>query len=498
VTAPAALAGGVSVLVVQAFSPAGYAHQGAIGIFVPGAGTTVTRASALASLLRGKVENAVLGGVPSGRPLIRLARRPAALTIYVQLPPPGRRANTRRYPIAIVGGGYHGILTSRSTRIRGLVSIADVAPSAVALEHGRRPVIRSSPEPDAVGALARLDRTISRRRAVHLGATLILAGSVLGLTLLTLATRSRFAGRTALLAAPASLAGSLVLSAAGITRPGVTLALLAAIVAAATILGAWSERALPLLLSALVVAYLVVLVAWPEVNSLAPIGPHPDGGGRFFGVTNLVESVLLTVSLQAAALLPRSALALLAPLALVTVGWSRAGADGGGLLVFGAAFSVMALRSSGARLTPRLVGASVAAAVAAGAALVAIDAAAGGSSHVTRSVAHPLRTLGDLGHRIHISAASFTSSWHVALVVAASLSAIVVLASRRPRFPAGDALLVGIAVSLVVNDSPSDVASAGALSYAVLWAWERVRTRPRRERAVVTLPVGAPRIAPRA
>src|SRR5205807_3561358 len=108
---------------------------------------------------------------------------------------------------------------------------------------------------------------------------------------------------------------------------------------------------LPVLLCALVVAYLVVLLAWPEVNSLAPIGPHPDGGGRFFGVTNLVETVLLTVSLQAAALLPRAALAPLAVLALVTVGWSRAGADGGGLLVLGAAFAVIVLRSSGRRLT---------------------------------------------------------------------------------------------------------------------------------------------------
>jgi hypothetical protein len=498
VSAHPAAAAHVAVIVVPPFSPAKYADRGAVGLFVPGAGATVTRASALASLVRGKVENAVVGGVPGGQPLIRLVRRPAAVTIYVAVPPPGRRANDRRYPIAIVGGGYRGILTSRSTRIRGLVSIADVAQSAVAVERGRQPVIRSSPEANAADALERLDRTISRRRDVHFGATLILAGSVLGLTLLVLATRSRFAGRTALLAAPASLAGSLVLSGIGVTRPGETLVALAGIAAVASVLGALTERLLPLFLCALPVAYLVVLVAWPEVNSLAPIGPHPDGGGRFFGVTNLVETVLLTVALQAAALLPRAALAPLALLALVTVGWSRAGADGGGLLVLGAAFAVMALRSSGVRLTARAVVACTAAAAAAGAALVGIDAAAGGSSHVTRAAAHPLRAVEELGHRIHISAASFTSSWHAALVIAISVAAIAVLAVRPPRFPAGDALLVGIAISLVVNDSPSDIASGGALSYAVLWAWERVRTRPRREPGVVSLAVGAPRIAPRA
>ena len=56
-----------------------------------------------------------------------------------------------------------------------------------------------------------------------------------------------------------------------------------------------------------------------------------------------------------------------------------------------------------------------------------------------------------------------------------SIAALIVLAIRRPRFPAGDALLTGIAVSLLVNDSPGAVASAGALSYAVLFAYEQVR-----------------------
>src|SRR5205823_5632102 len=224
--------------------------------------------AALAALVRGKVEKSVVGGIPGGRPLIRLAAHPAAITVYVALPPPGTHANTRRYPIAIVGGGYRGILTSRSTRIRGLVSIA------------------------------------------------------------------------------------------GVTRPGLTVGLMAVLTLAASFAGASRARLLPALLCALVVAYLVVLLAWPEVNSLAPIGPHPDGGGRFFGVTNLVETVLLTVSLQAAARLPRGWIPPLALLALVTVGWSRTGADGGGLLVLGCAFAVLGFRLAGTRLTPRVAVAS--------------------------------------------------------------------------------------------------------------------------------------------
>ena len=137
--AGSAHAADVSVLVVPQFDPQAYAGRGAVGLFVPGSGQTASREAAIASLVRGKVEPSVLGGTPSGKPLISLGRRPADVTVYVALPPPGKHANTQRYPIAIVGGGYHGILTSRSTRIRGLVSIADIAPTALALEQGKTP-----------------------------------------------------------------------------------------------------------------------------------------------------------------------------------------------------------------------------------------------------------------------------------------------------------------------------------------------------------------------
>src|SRR6266542_5271812 len=78
----------VAVLVVPPFDPAVYAQRGAVGLFVPGSGQTASRKGALASLVRGRVEPFTLGGVPSGKPLITLARRPAAVTIYVGLPPP--------------------------------------------------------------------------------------------------------------------------------------------------------------------------------------------------------------------------------------------------------------------------------------------------------------------------------------------------------------------------------------------------------------------------
>jgi hypothetical protein len=466
----------VSVLVVPRFAPQQYAQQGAVGLFVPGAGERVSRRAALASLVRGKVENSNIGGIPGGQPLIRLGTRPGDVTVYLTLPPPGDQANDTRYPIAIVGGGYHGILTSSSTRIPGLVSIADVAPTSVAIAAGKRPSIRSQRAADAPAELARLDRRLARVDQARLAATFTVVCLALGFGLLGLRLRSKLLSRAGLLGAPASLAGALVVSGAGVTTPWLVMLLIVVLAAGASVAGAWSQRLLLPVLLAWIVGFLVVLVEWPDVNALAAIGPHPDGGGRFYGLTNLQSGVLLTVALLAARLAGLRWLPAIAALALATDGWSRAGADGGGLLMVAAAFVVLAVGLSGRRWTPRLAALVAAGTAAAGLAIVGLDAATGGSSHVTRAVRRgPGSLLAELGHRIHLSAAGVIASWHAALVFAIAIAALVRLRLSRPSFPVGDALLVGVAVSLLVNDSPTDVAAAGAVSYGVLWGWERVR-----------------------
>src|SRR5262249_41354139 len=154
-----------------------------------------------------------------------------------------------------------------------------------------------------------------------------------------------------------------------------------------------------------------------EVNSLAAIGARPDGGGRFYGAGNLVETVLLTVSLEGAALLGRRAILPVLVLALITVGWSRAGADGGGIAVFLVAFGVLAARMYGVGPPRGGVGAAAVAAVLAVAAIVGLDAVTGGSSHVTKAFrTGPVSLAQELGHRIHISAASITSGWKEGIV----------------------------------------------------------------------------------
>ena len=90
VAAPAAAA----VRVVEPFPLGRYAESGAIGLSVPGAGPTVTRSSALTTLLTGKVESSLLGGASGGTPLLELGAGPPPDTLVV-LPPPGRSENDR-------------------------------------------------------------------------------------------------------------------------------------------------------------------------------------------------------------------------------------------------------------------------------------------------------------------------------------------------------------------------------------------------------------------
>ena len=468
---------------------------GASGLLVPGAGSTVTRAGALSSLLRGKTVSSLIGGEASGKPLIRLSKTAAPITIYVVLPPAGRTHNTHRYPIAIVGGGYHGLLISSTTRIPGLVSIADVAPTAVDLGRGRAPGITSREMTTSVDSrLADLDRRLQRAHDTRTAGTIILVASTLALAGLGLLLRSRILTRAGLLAIPAALAASLALSVAGVTRPGVVTAALAAATVGGALLCALRRSLLLPLLGIFLVGYLVALVAWPDLNALSAIGPHPDGGGRFYGVTNEVETLLLVPIVAAAALAPRAMLLPLAAIALALVGWSRAGTDGGGIIVVLVSLAAFWCLRERVRVTPaRLVGAVIGVAAVA-LALVGIDALTGGSSHVTHAVGGgPGSLTGDLAHRLRISWKGVLATTQSRITFGANLCALVGVALRRPRLDVVDAMLIGLVASLLVNDTPTDVVAYGALGVAALGAWAivdaafssarsgagaRLRTRP--------------------
>jgi len=453
---------------------------GAVGLYVPGAGRTVSRAGAIAALRRGKVESG--RGLAHGKILVDLAFgipvQPLRPAVYITLPPPGKHPNSKRYSVMILGAGYHGILTSDSTRIRGLVSIADIAPTAVALQEGRSPPIRSEPDRNAFADLRRLDARLTR---VHYDRSWVFVTVVL--TIIALAA---FAPRAAGLGGAAAVTASLLLSWAGATRFALVIGVMAALTIVLAVAGSLRRSVVPAVVAAFLVALTVILAVDPELNSLAVLGARPDGGGRFYGVGNQVETLLLPPVLVAAAIGGLRWLVPLAALALVAIGWSKAGADGGGILVFATALGLLGLRLRGLSVTPRRLAFVAVTVVVVGLAFVGLDAVLGGSSHVTHAVGSgPDSLLGNLGHRLHLSWTAATDQWQHVLPFLSCLAALVLMGTMRPRRATVDALLAGLAVSLLVNDTPVDVIGLGALGCLVLLRWESVDSRPMRRGALI-------------
>jgi len=238
-------------------------------------------------------------------------------------------------------------------------------------------------------------------------------------------------------------------------------------------------RALAAALAGLLTAYAVFLGVSPSTVSLAALGPHPEGGVRFFGLTNQVETLLLGPTLALGALVELPLLVVVALASLVVVGWSRLGADGGGLIVYAAGFATLALLGFRGRVTVARAAIAAAAVIAVGLALVGLDALTGGSSHVTHAVGGgPGRVLSDLGHRLHLSWRGIVNKSDHLVIAVVSLVTLVVLAFLRPRSRTLDALLVGLAVSLAVNDSGFDILRFGALVAIAVFTWSRtVRLR---------------------
>jgi cytochrome c551/c552 len=466
--------------VIHIVPPGAIPAAAAIGLYVPGAGGAVTRESAIESLRRGKVENALLGGKPGGRVLVDVepgsggGGKPA---VYVVLPPPGKQPNTKRYAVGIVADGYRGILTSDATRIRGLVPISDIGPTLVALQSGKSPPIESEPDADAAGDLLSLDRRLG---AIHRDRGWVLAAVVLTLLLLVVVRP-----RAAVVGGAAAITASMLLSWAGATRLWVVIVGMVALTIALAVAGSLRRDLIPFLVAGFFAGYLLVLALSPETNSLAVLGARPDGGGRFYGMTNQVETLLLPPLLAAVAIGGFGWLVPLGALALVTVGWSEAGADGGGLLVYATALAVLAFRLRELALTPRRVAIAAAAVVALALGFVAVDAALGGSSHVTRAVGTGPDTLfGDLGHRLHLSWASVTKDLHNELIFAGCIAVLVWIGTRTPRRATVDAMLAALVVSLLVNDTPVDAIGLGALGCLALFRWEAVDSRRMRRGAL--------------
>ena len=121
------------------------------------------------------------------------------------------------------------------------------------------------------------------------------------------------------------------------------------------------------------------------------------------------------------------------------------------------------------------------AAAAAATVVIALDAIFGPATHVGRSLrGGPGEIASDIADRLALSWARATASPAVAVVVAASIVALAVLVARlrnvrleREGRAVLAAFAVAIAVSLLVNDSPREVAVGGLVGYLALERWVR-------------------------
>jgi hypothetical protein len=206
--------------------------------------------------------------------------------------------------------------------------------------------------------------------------------------------------------------------------------------------------------------------------SLSPLGPELTS--RFYGVSNLLETLLLAPALLAAGLLGRRfgllAFSSVAALALATVAENRLGDDGGGAVVLGIAFAVLVVGMRRARL--RMLVPALAVAALAVLALLGLDAATSSPDHLRgalRGGPNGLATV--LAHRVPLAYARVAEQWYLVFPLLA-LAALIV---RSRRWPTGRdrtslvlAYTAGIVTSLLLNDSPGPVTLAALASFFAL------------------------------
>jgi hypothetical protein len=338
--------------------------------------------------------------------------------------------------------------------VPGLVSIADVARTALQTAHS----LGTRRDGGPVATSYRLENQIEVARSTSM------PGSVLVLSLLVLI--ALFFPRGAPTALGAAIAVNLVMGwfPTGDAAPRVTLLGLFTIAGAA--LGPRFFRKkehLGVALVVLLAAYAVSMLVRPETLSLAPIGPELTS--RFFGISNLLETWLLMPALLGAALLGRRPLLFLGigGLALATIAENALGSDGGGAIVVGVAFAILAVGLLGARMVYAVPALGVAALVVFG--LVNIDAAASGPDHLRGALQGGLTGFMNVAaNRVPLAYDRAIEQWWLLIPLTAVLVVGVAAARRagtRQERAVAAALLAGLAASLLVNDSPGPVAIAG-------------------------------------
>jgi len=455
-----------TVVVVDRISHATFkvlAKRGAVGLFRPSYGPTTNRRRALAELVRGAETNARLGGVPNGRPLINTNNvavfNGCQMCIVVKLPPRGRpSANQRLYRIAVIGRGFHGLLTSPTTRIPGLVSIVDVAPTALGRQSGAMSWIPSNA---AVSRLDGLDAQIHGEDRLKYAGIFIAAAIAILLALLGWS-----AARTAI---PAALLANLALGAFHVTNE-VTIAAVFTVLSALGALGlariGRDDLRLLALIAFVLLAYLVVFVSRPEWAAVTPLGP--DQNLRFWGIGDQIGTLLFAPLLMGAVIARQRlgwvGFAAFSLLGLFVMTDNRLGANGGGAIGLGLALAVL-----GVRLSRRGLLAFAVALTATGAIVFAIvqhGLASPGPNHLRSAFGSGISGFLDVAvNRVPLVYAPAVHEWPLTFPLAVLLVACGLLAFRVTRARAGRDLLLalatGLIASLLINDATGFMLAGG-------------------------------------
>jgi hypothetical protein len=439
------------------------AERGAVGLLRPGYGPTTNRRRALAELVRGAETNARLGGVPKSRPLINTNKTAVfhgcQMCIVVKLPPRGRpAANQSLYPIAVIGRGYHGLLTSPTTRIPGLVSIVDVAPTALGYAWSG---MSWTPSSSAVAQLDGLGAQVHGEDRLKYAGVFIAAAIAILLALL-----GWDAVRTAI---PAALLANLALGALHITNE----VAICAVFTTLSALGAlWLARIcrddlrLLGLIIFVLLAYLVVFVARPEWAAVTPLGP--DQNLRFWGIGDQIATLLFAPLLMGAVIARQRlgwvGFTLFSLLGLFVMTDNRLGANGGGAIGLGLALAVL-----GARLARRGLLAFIVALTATGAMVFAIvqhGLASPGPNHLRSAFGSGITGFLDVAaNRVPLVYAPAVHDWPLTLPLVLLLVASGVLVFRVTRASAARDLLLalatGLLASLLINDATGFMLASG-------------------------------------
>jgi hypothetical protein len=440
------------------------ARRGAVGLMRPGYGPTTNRRRALAELVRGAEVNARLGGVPGGRPLIDASKAHTFpnchLCIVVQLPPRGRPfANHRLYRLAVIGRGFHGLLTSPTTRIRGLVSIVEIAPTALGHTRGG---LSSTASRAPVAHLDGLRAQIHGEERLKYAGLFIAAAIVILLALLGWSG----AARTAI---PAALLANLAVGMLHVTNEVAIVALFTAASAAGALLLARACRDDLALLGAVtfvLVAYLFVLVKRPEWAAVAPLGP--DQNLRYWGIGDQIGTLLFAPLLVGAVIARQRfgwlGFAAFSLLGLFLMTDNRLGANGGGAIGLGLALAVLVARAT--RRGRLALAGAVTASAAIVLAIVRHGLASPGPNHLRSAFGSGVSGFLDVAaHRVPLVYAPALHDWPLTLPLAILLVASGFFAFRVTRARAARDLLLalgaGLLASLLVNDATGFVLAGG-------------------------------------